>query len=89
MWIIGNCYTAPCADLKPRKIFESVASRRFQKSFCTTQSRKELDVSFSVYLQQLPIKRTTRGFKKFCKAKLFKPLGLGLSAKRGRTSIFA
>ncbi len=39
-----NCYTALCADLKPREIFESVAKQRFQKFLCTTLSLNRLYV---------------------------------------------
>ncbi|WP_126388325.1 hypothetical protein [Pseudanabaena sp. ABRG5-3] len=34
--LVFNMLTALCAYLKPRKIFESGAKRRFQKFFCTT-----------------------------------------------------
>ncbi len=34
--------TALCAVIKPRKLFESAASRHFQKVFCNTQSLNRL-----------------------------------------------
>ncbi len=37
-----NLYTALCAYLKPRNIFESTTKQRFQKYFCTPQSLNRL-----------------------------------------------